>query len=43
MSLIGKLLSRALIVAVILGISAIPAQAQGKSKYKEYVVTLSGL
>jgi hypothetical protein len=39
MSLIGRLLSRALIVAVVLGISAIPAQAQGKPKHKEYVVT----
>ena len=39
MSLIGRLLSRALIVAVVLGICAIPAQAQGKSKHKEYAVT----
>jgi hypothetical protein len=39
MSFIGRLLSRALFVAVVLGISAIPAHAQGKAKYKEYVVT----
>ena len=39
MSLIGRLLSRALIVAVVLGFAAIPAQAQAKAKHKEYVVT----
>jgi hypothetical protein len=39
MSLIGRLISRALIAAVVLGISTIPAQAQGKSKHTAYVVT----
>jgi hypothetical protein len=39
MSLIRRLLSPALIVAAGIGLSAVPAQAQGKAKYKEYVVT----
>ena len=38
MSLTRRLIAPTLLIVGLLGLSSVPAQAQGKSKYKEYLV-----